>query len=114
VRYPDPRNPLDYLRVLALLPVVVLPGGGANDWRRVPRRPVARMSKSLPQRIESDFHETIWGAANAFGRVEAAVTEARDIAHAILSDDVPEDVRRWMAQNWLDRFGHDPRKAKSS
>ena len=61
----------------------------------------------VSERVELRFHETIWGAANAYSDVERACSDARGLAYAALDDNVDQDLLRRIANDWLDRFGRD-------
>lgn len=58
-------------------------------------------------RIEREFHEQVWGTANASSAMERAVTEGRDLAYALLKVAEPGSAEAAHANHWLDNFGRD-------
>jgi hypothetical protein len=62
------------------------------------------------QRIEKEFHEQVWGTANASSAMERAVSEGRDLAYSLLRLAGPDSAEAAHANHWLDNFGRDPAK----
>lgn len=56
------------------------------------------------ERVERQFHETIWGAVNQYSTVERAVGEARGVIYALLDGRPGAET---VAAHWLDNFGRD-------
>lgn len=66
-------------------------------------------------RVESTFHDTIWNAANSYGRVERCICDARDICYVIIGGGhVDSGLLEDLANRWLDAFGRDSWKERSS
>jgi hypothetical protein len=61
----------------------------------------------MSQRVEHEFHDRIWGAANAYQRVEQAVRDARFIAYKLRDNSDPASSAHALAENWLDDYGRD-------
>lgn len=59
----------------------------------------------MSTRIEESFHDTIWGAANEFSKVENAIYDARQICEGIQAKQ-PVDVLEYVAKRWLEAYGH--------
>lgn len=60
--------------------------------------------RSTDERIEQQYHDQIWAAANDWMRVERAISEARDLCYLILSGK-DDDLLQSEARRWVDTFG---------
>jgi hypothetical protein len=61
-------------------------------------------------RVEQEFHEVIWNAANAFRKTELAVDAARSICERLLSKaerlGIPaDDDLIYSATRWIEEYG---------
>lgn len=66
----------------------------------------------LAARIEREFHDTIWNAANDWMRVERAICEARELCYLLKTERF--DLAAEEAERWLDAFGRDTLREGSS
>ena len=59
------------------------------------------------EKSEDQYHETIWNAANAYSKIERAVSDAREVMYSVRRESDPESTLHYMATRWLDQHGYD-------
>lgn len=63
------------------------------------------MPEAAAKKIESVFHNTIWGAANEWKRCERALVEARDLCRVVVAHGEAPDLTVALPRHWMENFG---------